>query len=48
MTAHHAEPFLEDGRWGWQCLTPGCRAEEFVASLAEAERGAERHEKETS
>jgi hypothetical protein len=45
---HHAEAFCEGipNRWGWQCLT--CDAEAYTATLALAEAGVERHERETT
>jgi hypothetical protein len=45
---HHAEAYMDaaEGRgWGWQCLTPGCGADEFgFVSLGAAEAAADRHE----
>ena len=43
--SHHTEAFLDDdGKWGWQCFEPGCKAE-FVglADCYTAEAMADRH-----
>lgn len=45
MTVHYAEAFLDNTkRWGWQCLTPTCRAEVTdLDTLSQAEAGADDH-----
>lgn len=48
--SHHTETFLDDdGKWGWQCFEPSCKAESTgLADPATAEALADRHDRESS